>query len=395
MSGERNAGSAKRRRERRLRSWLRHERMTVAAELSADLHHSRDGGRVPYVGLRAPKTDSTAVEEEEVHEAHVVPREQKRPPPGERPAPLPEVAGPQAAVTVGYVAAGAPSLTVVPVSNDRIDDAAMQFLLQQSLLARAEEEEKAREESEVKVLEDDLVLREQRLLRLVDELRGAGPECSRLELAAIRWFTLGEEGEEEEEEEEKDEEGTFPQLLFLMSLTILSSHSSVRCLGVASEVLVIGFLGDDFYDVSVLATLVDAGLPEEYIYAGFSLLFQRFLVRQWIHVTASLRLRWYSDPVIESRLLSVSRVLRLSLVPGSHLFSGCREEYRKLVLWCRARMLGLVLLVSTHSALCSLLLFSRPDACILAGIDQKDSCTVHPCCGAEVYSLGLTVQADH
>ena len=67
----------------------------------------------------------------------------------------------------------------------------MQFLLQQSLLPRAEEEEKAREEAEVKVLEDDLVLREQRLLRLVHELHGAGPEtqaeCSRLELAAIRW----------------------------------------------------------------------------------------------------------------------------------------------------------------------------------------------------------------
>ena len=66
------------------------------------------------------------------------------------------------------MAAGAPSLTVVPVSDDRIDDAALQFLLQQSLLARAEEEEKAREEAEVKELEDDLVLREQRLFRLVD-----------------------------------------------------------------------------------------------------------------------------------------------------------------------------------------------------------------------------------
>ena len=82
--------------------------------------------------------------EEEVRELNEALEGQKRPPPGMRPAPLPEVAGPQAAVTVGYVAAGAPSLTVVPVSDDRIDDAALQFLLQQSLLARAEEEEKAR-----------------------------------------------------------------------------------------------------------------------------------------------------------------------------------------------------------------------------------------------------------
>ena len=44
MDAERASGAAKRRRERRLRSWLRRERMTVAAELSAALHHSRDGG---------------------------------------------------------------------------------------------------------------------------------------------------------------------------------------------------------------------------------------------------------------------------------------------------------------------------------------------------------------
>ena len=51
---------------------------------------------------------------------------QKRPPPGERQAPLPEVAGPQAAVTVGYVAAGAPSLAVVLVSDMMLDDATVQ-----------------------------------------------------------------------------------------------------------------------------------------------------------------------------------------------------------------------------------------------------------------------------
>ena len=43
--------------------------------------------------------------------------------------------------TSGGAAGEAPSLSVVPVSDDRIDDAALQFLLQQSLLARAEKEE--------------------------------------------------------------------------------------------------------------------------------------------------------------------------------------------------------------------------------------------------------------
>ena len=57
---------------------------------------------------------------------------------------------------------GAPSLSVVPVSSDdRIDDVALQFL-HQSLLARTEEE-KAREDAEVKELEEVVAQRMQRL----------------------------------------------------------------------------------------------------------------------------------------------------------------------------------------------------------------------------------------
>ena len=193
MSGVDGAsGAAKRRRERRQRSWLRHEQLSVKMALSAALHHSRGVGPELHEAPRGLKTDRAV--EEEVREVNDALQGQKRPPPGMRPAPLPEVAGPQATVTVGYVAAGAPSLTVVLVSDDRIDDAALQFLLQQSLLARAEEEEKAREEAEVKELEDDLVLREQRLFRLVEQLHGAGleiqAECSWLELAAVRWYMV-------------------------------------------------------------------------------------------------------------------------------------------------------------------------------------------------------------
>ena len=54
-----DGAGAKRRRERRLRAMLRHERQTVAMELAAALHHSRDGGRETYHGLRAPKTASS------------------------------------------------------------------------------------------------------------------------------------------------------------------------------------------------------------------------------------------------------------------------------------------------------------------------------------------------
>ena len=90
-------------------------------------HHSAGPGVV---------TQREQQQEEVDHETCDGLRALNTPPPGEWPASLPEVAGPQAAVTVGYVAARTPSLAVVPVSDDRIDDAALQFLLQQSLLAR-------------------------------------------------------------------------------------------------------------------------------------------------------------------------------------------------------------------------------------------------------------------
>ena len=40
MADHAGAGSAKRRRERRLRSWWRHERMSIACTLAEALHHS-------------------------------------------------------------------------------------------------------------------------------------------------------------------------------------------------------------------------------------------------------------------------------------------------------------------------------------------------------------------
>ena len=59
LMAERDVGSARRRRERRLRSWLRHERMTVRMELAAALHHSafRCAGPETY---DAPRSQMTA-----------------------------------------------------------------------------------------------------------------------------------------------------------------------------------------------------------------------------------------------------------------------------------------------------------------------------------------------
>ena len=51
-------GAAWRRRQRRLRSMLRHERQTVRMELAAALHPSWGGGLGTHEGLRAQKTAS-------------------------------------------------------------------------------------------------------------------------------------------------------------------------------------------------------------------------------------------------------------------------------------------------------------------------------------------------
>ena len=100
LHGERDSGAAKRRRERRLRSWLKHERQTVRMALAEALHHSsgtspskRDTRVVEgakYDALRGQKT-VTRAGEGEVREEHHALRGQTRLPPGMRPALLVEV----------------------------------------------------------------------------------------------------------------------------------------------------------------------------------------------------------------------------------------------------------------------------------------------------------------
>ena len=78
--------AARRRRERRLRSWLKHERLTVAMALAECLHHSAQ---------RPQKARAREVEEQDQHEAS---RRQKAPPPEKRPEPLEKVSEPQAGI---------------------------------------------------------------------------------------------------------------------------------------------------------------------------------------------------------------------------------------------------------------------------------------------------------
>ena len=126
------------------------------------------------------------------------------------------------------MAAETPSLVVSLVAeHDYVDQATVQFFLQQSLLAHAEEEEKAREEAEVKKLGEKVDRMMEQLTEKVREVaRRDGfrltPNLSDLERAACAYVahfegSQEEEGEEEEEEEEDQVPVSVPGQLLLMT----------------------------------------------------------------------------------------------------------------------------------------------------------------------------------
>ena len=127
-------GATRRRRERRLRSWLRHERMTVRMELAAALHHS--AGPVTNDAVRSQKTVSSR---------------------GVRPGvlqdPAPQLVSEHAACPCS---SGVPSLSL-PVLADRaaeaVDSSSLRFLTASALEARREEEEEQEQEKVVEELD--------------------------------------------------------------------------------------------------------------------------------------------------------------------------------------------------------------------------------------------------
>ena len=141
--------AAQRRRQRRLRSMLRHEQQSIRMALATVMHHSYK----VHTEYGAPRSQTTATRasEGEVHEQHVGLRAQKRPLPGTRPAPLSEVSEPQVgAVTVGYVAALVPLLSTPSLADtmaDQVDDRAVDIL--QFALKKKEEVEERRRQEEV------------------------------------------------------------------------------------------------------------------------------------------------------------------------------------------------------------------------------------------------------
>ena len=133
-------GAARRRRERRLRQWARHEKLSVQMALAVYKHHSSRGLRTARAG------------EVEEHETNVGPRAQMPPPLGTRPAalrePVPQLGLEHAACPCS---SGVPSLSppsLADAAGDAVDSATLCFLTAAALkleeTVRKEEEEEDR-----------------------------------------------------------------------------------------------------------------------------------------------------------------------------------------------------------------------------------------------------------
>ena len=138
-------GAAKRRRQRRLRSWLRHEQQTVAAVLATMSHHSFPKVDTAHDGLRALRTVTSSREGVE-HEKHVGLRAQKPPLPGVRPGSLLDPGPQRSDRTVRHSAGEVPLLVVASLAGgDKMDATTVAFLLREQLeLLKKEKEEKER-----------------------------------------------------------------------------------------------------------------------------------------------------------------------------------------------------------------------------------------------------------
>ena len=106
---------------------------------------------------------------------------------GERPAPLSEVAGPHAAVTVGYVAAAVPRLTPVVMEQGSA------WLLERALEEQQQYEEEVRHDLEVERLQVEQLQAERRLRVALEEFmvspsRPSWSSCSPVTKAAVHWF---------------------------------------------------------------------------------------------------------------------------------------------------------------------------------------------------------------
>ena len=141
------AGSARRRRERRLRSWWRHERMSIAAALVEATHHSAPRGGWPGTHDAPRGQETTSVREDP--ELFTLFEEELG---GCRPDRLAAVSEPQGSLPRGARTLSAPLLCV-----PRLDEGCV--AVDSSALAFLEEKEEEEEEEEKRMDQlDDLIL---------------------------------------------------------------------------------------------------------------------------------------------------------------------------------------------------------------------------------------------
>ena len=131
---------------RRLRSWAKHERLSVAMALAAKRHHSAQKVIEQHVVPQDQQMASAV--EVEAHEQNNAPRGQTQPPLGARPAPLSQVAGPQWSDRTVRHSTGDGLPTLAPSSlagsaGEAVDGAALPFLPAQALEAKRKEKLKA------------------------------------------------------------------------------------------------------------------------------------------------------------------------------------------------------------------------------------------------------------
>ena len=155
-------GAAKRRRERRLRSWAKHERQTVAMALAEALHHSAPRRpKTARAGMRPGVLEDPGPRRETEHEEHAALRGPKPPSPG-----VPSLATP---VLAGQATEG-------------MDSATLRFLIASALRRTKEEEEQA------KVKRNEEEKEERRMKRINEMLRFELPVSLEEREAWRRWI---------------------------------------------------------------------------------------------------------------------------------------------------------------------------------------------------------------
>ena len=139
-----SSGSAKRRRERRLRAWLRHERQLIALHLAEALHHSAGSSMTKVVERR----EGEGVE----GERYGALRRQMPPPPGTRPAAMMEKLSQgfwlEASRQPGHVVPSLSLLVLADTTTDGVDSSSLRFLAAAALYSRKLDEEKVRKREE-------------------------------------------------------------------------------------------------------------------------------------------------------------------------------------------------------------------------------------------------------